>query len=375
LISLRRPQGELSQELTSSRPDVRYLLPISVSRLLQAHLRYALGHPLAYFGTLLYLLTRPHPTMRAAGMTLMHFGEGVCAADMLRDRGVSHLHAHFMDRASTVALVASRLLGIRYSLTAHAADIYVHPVLAREKIHHAALVVTCTDYNRSYLAQLAHDAEAKIKCIYHGLELSEYTPVKRSARRTPVLLCVGQLQEKKGIAYLLQACRLLLEEEYQFGCVIVGEGPLRAELEEQIRRLRLGSVVALCGALPHQDVIRLYGQASVFVLPAVISADGDRDGIPNVILEAMAMKLPVISTRHSGIPEVVEHGVNGLLVRPSDAEALKQAIGCLLDDPTLARQLGECGRQTVAAKFDLETNVSWLLRELEALAPQQASNG
>jgi glycosyltransferase involved in cell wall biosynthesis len=300
-------------------------------------------------------------------MTVLHFFEGVYAAHHLRGGDWDHLHAHFIERAAVVALVASRLLDIPYSLTAHASDIYVNPVLLKEKLAGAKFVATCTGYNREYLSQFGEGLfNHKLNCIYHGLELSRYHRLASPPPEKPVVLAVGQLKERKGFRYLIQACRLLADRGCLLECHIVGEGPLREELEEQIRQLSLQGIVILYGSLPHQEVIEQYQQAAAFVLPAVIGGDGDRDGIPNVILEAMAMELPVVSTLHSGIPEVVQDGVNGLLVPPADEAALADAIAKLLDSPELRFRLGRSGRQMVTEKFDVERNVMRLLGEFAA---------
>lgn len=367
VVSLRRPASSPLPEHADRQPSISYLLPISPASVIVSQLRFAVTRPAAYFGTLLTLLGGRHPSLKAVGMTFLHFVEGVCVARLLEGHAYDHIHAHFMDRASTVALVAGRLLGVSYSLTAHAADIYVNPVLTEEKLSRAAFVATCTSYNRDHLVEMAKNGGSrKIKCIYHGLDLANYHPQKAAGLERPLILCVGQLKEKKGMTYLLAACRKMKDAGYKFDCQIVGDGPLHEALQAQIHALDLDDTVRLCGALPHSEVISKYAQASIFVLPAVVGADGDRDGIPNVILEAMAMRLPVVATRHSGIPEVVEDGINGLLVPPANAAALSEAIRCLLDDPAYASLLGRQGRKTVAEKFDLESNVARLLREFES---------
>jgi len=364
VLSIRRPSGQLSPELKALERGVVYLLPVRILSFLAGHLRFAVQRPGSYFGTLFYLLTRPHPNLKARFKTFLHFGEAVCAAYLLGHFRCDRIHAHFVDRAATVALVASRLLQVPYSVTAHAGDIYVAPVLLREKLSGATFVATCSAYNKTHLSRLAKgEFNGKVKCIYHGLNVSHYQPESCAPQGKPVVMAVGQLKERKGFAYLLQACRLLKDRGYDFECQIVGEGPLRETLEAQIRQLSLEDTVVLCGALPHQEVLERYKRASIFALPCILGADGDRDGIPNVILEAMAMELPVVSTRHSGIPEVTEDGVNGLLVPPADAAALAKALGKLLDDPDSRRQLGRRGRQTVIQNFDLEQNVKRLLAE------------
>jgi glycosyltransferase involved in cell wall biosynthesis len=300
-------------------------------------------------------------------MTLLHFIEGVYAAWHLRSDPGQHLHAHFIDRAATVALVAGRLLGIPYSVTSHASDIYVGPVLLREKLAGAKFVATCTGYNRSYLAQYGSQLfDHKLLCIYHGLETDRYTRAQRPIGDQAVILTVGQLKERKGFAYLVEACQALKARGLDFECRIVGEGPLRPELEEQIRRLGLEGRVHLLGALPHEEVIEQYQQATVFALPAVLGSDGDRDGIPNVILEALSMELPVVSTRHSGVPEVVEDGIDGLLVEPADSQALAVALERLICDGEMRSALGSAGRKIVAERFDPETNTRRLLEAFAA---------
>ncbi len=365
VVSIRRPKRPLSPEQEALAQDVCYLLPISPGKLVVSLLWAGLLRPFPTWRTLFYLLTRPHPSLKARLKTILHFGTGVYAAFLLRRQPGHHLHAHFVDRAATAAIVVSRLLNRPYSVTAHANDIYVDPVLLPEKMAEAKFVATCTQYNETHLANLnGNGLGQKLHCIYHGLDIDQYQPTERKRPSAiPLLLAVGQLKEKKGFAHLLCACRLLKDQGYDFQCHIVGEGPDRQALTSQIQQLGLGDTVTLCGALPHQAVIDKYQEADIFVLPCITGQDGDRDGIPNVILEAMAMELPVVSTRHSGIPEVVMDGVNGLLVPPADDTALAQALADLLDDRNGRNQLGQHGRQTVIESFSVEKNVERLLTQ------------
>jgi glycosyltransferase involved in cell wall biosynthesis len=364
VVAVRRPRSDISAEQRELQRGVRYLLPASPPEVAIAHLRFVLLQPLAYTATLLYLLTRRHPSARAWLMTLIHFAMGVYAADLLRHERPDQIHAHFVDRSATVALVAGRLLGVPYSVTAHANDIYVAPVLLPEKLAGARFVATCTGYNRAHLARIGGRAlEPRLRRIYHGLELGRYRPNGGPPPGTPVVLAVGQLKEKKGFGHLVAAMALLRGRGLDVTCRIVGEGPLRPQLEAQILRLGLEGVVTLSGALPHEDVIAAYHGATIFVLPCVTGGDGDRDGIPNVILEAMAVGLPVVSTDHSGIPEAVRDGVTGLLVPSAETAALADAIGRLLIDPDLRRRIGAQAREAVAEQFDAERNVRLLLDE------------
>jgi colanic acid/amylovoran biosynthesis glycosyltransferase len=369
VVSIRRPaRPGLSDRQRALQQGVDYVLPARAGDLVRSHLRFLLSRPGVYVGTLLRLLSRPHPSPRSRGKTLLHFGLGVHVARILRDRHPGdHLHAHFVDRAALVALIAGRLLDRTFSATAHANDIYVDPVLLPEKIASAKFVATCTRYNEAHLRTLLNGgSEGKVRCIYHGLDLREYTPRPSPRRDPPLILSVGQLKEKKGFGHLLEACRILAERGIAFECQIVGDGPLRDVLAARILRLDLGSRVSLLGALPHETVLDRYREATVFALPCVTGPDGDRDGIPNVILEAMAMGLPVVSTAHSGIPEAVEHGASGLLVPPGDEEALAQALARLIDDPALRERLGRRGRERVRELFDVDANARRLLAEVVA---------
>ncbi|HXG41033.1 MAG TPA: glycosyltransferase [Candidatus Limnocylindrales bacterium] len=369
IFSIRPPDANLSPAQRALSGRVRYLLPPSVPSLVLAGLSAALGRPRTFFGTLAWLLRRPHPPGRRV-RSLLHFATGVYLAWLARDRRGVHLHAHFIDRAAIVAYVASRFLDATYSVTAHATEIYVEPVLLPEKIERAAFVVTCTDYNRRHLAGLVGpDAAARIVRIYHGLPFDPQLALERAERADPPLvLAVGQLQEKKGLRYLVEACRVLADRGRRFRCEIVGDGPVRAALERRIDELGLAACVTLAGRLSYPEVVARYREAAVFALPSIVTPEGDRDGIPNVILEAMAAGVPVVSTPVSGIPEVVRDGGTGLLVPERDPTALADAIERLLDDEALADRLGHAGQAFVRAEFDIERSVERLLETFERFA-------
>jgi glycosyltransferase involved in cell wall biosynthesis len=358
LVSIRRPDGLLSVEQRQLGRDVRYILPTTAAALVRAHLSFARRKE--YWQLLWFLVTRPHPRARARLKTILHFGEGVLAARMFDGRGIAHIHAHFIDRAAIVAMTAARLLGVTYSVTAHADDIYVEPVLLREKIDRAKFVATCTSFNVQELTRVSPHSATLLHRVYHGLDAARYRSTGPANGEPPVVLAVGQLRPKKGFEHLIDACRQLHRDGRRLRCVIVGEGPLRDSLDQRIRASGLDGVVTLAGALSQDEVIDHYRRADIFALPCVTGSRGDRDGIPNVILEAMAMELPVVSTSTSGIPEVVVDGQTGLLVEPGDSLALANALTRLLDDGHLRARLGREGRQVVLQRFDLETNVKEL---------------
>ena len=361
IVAARRPSADapLSAEQRQLQGSVRYLLPVRPLELLAAHLWFATLRPWRFFRTLAWLLVRPHPSLRARAKTLLHFGEGVYAASLLRTSTARELHAHFADRAATIALVAGRLLDMPYSLSIHAAaDIFVAPVLLREKVANARHVVACTSYLTGYVLELVgRDLSGKVSTVRHGLDLAELPPPVRVPDATTLILAVGQLKERKGFVQLIRACGALRDLGYRFRCRIVGDGPQREELEALIHRWSLEDVVTLCGALRHDRVIEQYRSATMFILPCIRTGEGDVDGIPNVLAEAMALAVPVISTTLPAIEELVSDGEDGLLIQPGDDAELVAAMRRLLDEPELRRALGAGGRRTVVETFDVESNV------------------
>ncbi len=366
VVAMRRPPDDLplSAEQEACRQGVIYLFPMVWLQLIAAHVYFALRHPRRLFSALAYLMTRPHPDWRTWLKSLLHFAEGVYSAYLIRKQSFRELHAHFADRAATIALVAGRLLDKPYSLSLHAgADIYVSPVLLREKVLGARHVVTCTRFNKTHIERLiGQSLDGQMSYVKHGLELAKYHPPNGSTNGhptngRPIILSVGQLAERKGLDQLIRSCGDLRDQGYKFACHIVGQGPRRPQLEALIDQLQLNEMVTLHGALPHEAVIDHYRRATMFVLPCLQTKDGDVDGIPNVLAEAMAMQLPVVSTNLSAIPELVHDGQNGLLVPPEDMPALSGAVARLLKQPELCKELGRNGRRSVLETFDVEQNV------------------
>jgi glycosyltransferase involved in cell wall biosynthesis len=270
---------------------------------------------------------------------------------------VAHFHAHFGHDPTTVAFFASWLSGIRYSFSAHAKDIFAQdPEWLREKIARAKFVVTCTEHNRAFLEQLGGASSRVFRC-YHGVQPTHFVPSQRPSRTSPRLLSVGRLVPKKGFGVLLQSLAMLKQRGTSFRCTIVGGGPLGGPLRDQIRALGLEGQVELLPPMSQAELIEHYRTADLFVLACEVQGDGDRDGIPNVIVEALAMEIPVVSTRVSGIPECVEDGVNGILVPEKDPRALADGIARLLAEPELARAYGRAGRRKIESEFDALRNV------------------
>lgn len=295
-------------------------------------------------------------------------GDEETVAAVLR-HAPAHVHAHFATWGARAAHLAGTRTGVPYSFTAHARDIYgdhVDRAALVERIAGARFVVTVTEFNRRYLEQVMRDAgaAARIVRLYNGVDVDALAP--RGVDRDPDLVVgVGRLIEKKGFADLVAAIDAVRLSRPGVRCTIVGDGPARAALEGQIVAAGLEAHVTLAGAMPAHEVAALVERAAVFALPCVVAADGDVDALPTVILEAMALGTPVVSTAISGIPEMVEHERSGLLVGERDPAELAIAIGRLLDDPAERACFGRAGREIALERFDLRRNVA-RLRELFA---------
>ncbi|HZS08524.1 MAG TPA: glycosyltransferase family 4 protein [Blastocatellia bacterium] len=306
---------------------------------------------------------------------------GFIAREVIESGRIRHLHAHFCHTTTTVTMLASRLCGVPYSFTAHAKDIYREDMnpgdLLSVKMRRARFVVTCTRTNQEYLERL-NASGAPIYTIYHGLDLQLFSAAtEREGRKeqsdAPLILSVGRLVEKKGFTFLVEACRLLKDKGYQFHCRIVGGADAYAEkISGLIEHLQLGDTVSLHPAVTQEELRRIYEQATVFVLPCQVLDNGDRDGIPNVLVEAMAMELPVVSTDISGIPELITHHQNGLLVPQKNAPALAAAMEELLINPDLRRELGSAARVTVTGHFDAKQNILRLKQLFESCLKSDA---
>lgn len=278
---------------------------------------------------------------------------------VLRQRGIQHLHAHFATSATSLARQLAQLSGLTYSFTAHAKDIFHESVklpVLRRKAEQAAFVVAVSDFSAAFLRErLGPLAATRVRRLYNGLDLGEFPRTIHEAHdpaEVPTILSIGRLVPKKGFPTLIEAAALLRDSGRPFRLVIAGDGEQRRELEELIRLRQLEAQVMLLGALSHGDVRDWMARASLFVLAAQVAEDGNRDGLPVVLVEAMASGVPVVSTPVVGIPEAVIDGVTGRLVPEKDPAALAARLAELLDDAPTAEALARAARRHVEEHFD-----------------------
>ncbi len=279
-------------------------------------------------------------------------------------KNIDHLHAHFASTSTTVAQIAAAITGISFTFTAHAKDIFHQETdlaLLTDKFRAARGAITVSDFNFHYLTEQLQVDKDKVNKIYNGLDLTEFR-YHSPLGREPVICAVGRLVEKKGFHFLIEACRLLKNRGINFQCEIIGSGELSHSLKQQIKQAKLEDCISMPGSLPQHEVKQRLKRASIFAAPCVVGQDGNRDGLPTVLLEALAIGTPCISTDVTGIPEVIIHNKTGLMVAQHDAKQLAEAIELLLGDCSLRVHLSKNGRELIEREFDIHTNAARVRR-------------
>ena len=335
------------------------------------------GGPTCPFCTLAKIICLPLRPQAWRGISLFPFGRlaalnvkawrefagGIVTASAFADRmradGIEHIHACFATKPAAVGMMAAGILRVPFTLSAHARDVYVDGVALEQKVAAARRVVVCNkaalDHLASALPTRLHD---RLVLIRHGLDLTGYTFAPPAEKHSPArLLAAGRFIEKKGFRYLIEAMVRLPD----CVCEIVGRGPLEKKLRKQIKKLGLGDRVSLSGWLPHDELVEKMREADVFVAPYVVAGDGDRDGVPNALLEAAALGIPLVACNSGGIGEFVINCETGRLVPPGDPELITGAVRSVLATPDTTRTFAENARNKVEKEYDLRENGRQLL--------------
>lgn len=285
---------------------------------------------------------------------------------------ISHLHAHFATHATVAARFIHHLTGIPYSFTAHGHDVHISLQGFAPKARDAAFWVTISRYNLDLLAAaFGADINRNAHLVHCGVDLQRLAPCAPPPPGPLRILCVASFKEVKGHTYLIEACRLLHQRNIAFLCELIGDGPLRGDVEAQIATAGLTHHFRLLGQQPQPRVLERMCDSDLIVLTSILASRGDREGIPVCLMEAMALQRAVVASDLSGIPELVSDGVEGLLVPPRDSAALADAIGALAADPQRRERMGQAGRSKIAAEFDLAANAA----QLGALLRDTAGTG
>ncbi len=352
IFSLRpATEGRFHEILSRVRAKVNYLCP---SRLRAVEL-----------WEMIRTVSKLYPAVwevlkNAATEETKEIQQALMLARAIHAQKITHLHAHFGTTSTTIARLASRITGVPYSFTAHAKDIFHESVVhddLNQKLHDASTVVTVSDYNLKFLRDGYGPAANRVRRIYNGLDLDEFS-YQPGSNGHPRILAVGRLVEKKGFSVLVDACKLLKERGRDFNCDIIGDGDFMVELTQQIERLGLNDRVTMVGPRPRGEVIESILGANLMAAPCIEGADGNKDGLPTVLLEAMALGTPCVSTDVTGIPELVRHEISGLIAPQHDSKTLADHIERLLDDPQLSEQMSRKGREIIEENFDIHHNTA-----------------
>ena len=365
VMAFKKPSRDVragfTPEMMASLDETIYIpFPLSFQGL-WLQLRGFLSHPLRYLRLFWKVLNGKFfhfssPVLRIHAV--QDFLRGICIGVLLRNNNFRHIHAEFGDHASTSAWVAHKYSGIPFSFRSHAT---FNPQLIQNKLSDASFVLCVSEFERRRLiawGQMKKDE--RIFLEYLGVDTERWRPEVQpeASLEKGLVLSVGTLVELKGHEYLIRACRILKDDGVQFRTLIIGEGPECSRLETLIERLDLLQEIEMRRYCDNDEVRSLMRRSSIFCLPSVVTKNGDADGIPVVLMEAMALEKACVSTRVAGIPELILDGVNGLLVEPRDSLALAQALRSLLEEPVLRKELGEAARSQILQNFSLKKNAA-----------------
>lgn len=358
IFSIRKDLEEFTQHKAKQfLKNTRYA---HTSKVIIALLYWLLKRPLVFASLILIVLNQRYASFREALKNIYAFFAGCYFANIAEKERLTHIHAHFATYPALTALVMSKLIDIPFTFTAHAHDIFLDKTLLKEKIDAAKAIIAISNYNKRYISDYCQNgAYSKVKVIHCGLDLKDFSGID-SEHKVNTVLSVGRLTRMKGFEYLIRACSRL-RNHIPIQCHIIGDGPLRDKLERLIIALGARNYIKIEGVLDNDSIKRSMKDGAAFILPSVWDKQDGQDGIPVVLMEAMASGIPVVSSNISGIPELVEDGKTGLLVEPGNVEQLSQKILQLLNDKEMQSHLAQAGRRKVEEEFDVVKSVDKLI--------------
>jgi len=371
----RPPDSDVSPEAMEFLDTTLFLDQISIVHKLLALPISLIFHPLRTARCLFTFVTAtPMQSFRDYQRLGYHLMEACYLSRRLKRDAPDHIHCHFVNGATSIGMFLAELIAVPFSFTMHASIIWIDPIALQNKLRRCIYCVSISDYNRKYVAKtFGQKWHKKINIIHCGIRPSGVGISSQSAiaeRRSVSVLAVGQLTKRKGYHVLLEAAKLLREHEIRISWTIVGDGEQRKILETFIEKYDLYETVNLVGSQPHEKIPDFLRDADIFTLPCVIGNDSSRDGIPVALMEAMAWRLPVVSTNIVGLPELIDSGSDGILVEPDNPQALANAILKLAESPEQRTRIGAAA----AAKVEREFNSLKSAQQLAALFDQQTTS-
>jgi colanic acid/amylovoran biosynthesis glycosyltransferase len=360
LYPLRRTYPKITHPEAGRWIECAHFHPYLSLAILRAQWHFLRRHPMKYLNVLAEVL---HGTLGSANFFLgaiAIFPKTVLFAQEMSSQGIEHVHAHFANHPAVAALIIHRLTGIPFSFTARGSDVQVDRHMLKQKIAAADFAAAVSaDLKRIMVEECGSGLQDKIHVIRGGVDVDRLTPKSNRRSAGPLrILCVARFEEVKGHTYLVEACRILRQRGIPFECRLIGEGDLLHAIELQIDAAGLDQAIQRLGPRSYQEVIDEIAQSDVLVLPTAPTADGDREGMPTVLQEAMACGLPVVSCRVDGIAELVDDERTGILVPPKNSTALADALQRLHDDPALCHRMGRAGRARIVQEFSLKKNTA-----------------
>lgn len=370
LHALNQPQSTYftAPEIDAMNTATQVIYPLSPIRVALAVLAAPVRFGGRAFGALWNALTGERESLKIRLTGLWHYGVACHWAAAQRDAEIDHIHSQWIHSGGTVAMYGAWLLGKPFSFTGHAADLFRNRAALKDKIQRAKFIICISEFHRRFFLQNGARPE-QLHIAYCGIDTSHFTPRRRTrAPGEPLhILSSGRLVDKKGFDVLIDACAQLEARGYAFRCTIAGSGPLEGDLRARITAAGLDARITLTGdALKQEDIPAFMYSGDVYCLPCVWAKDNDVDGLPQMLMEAMACGLPPVSTDLVGIPDLVIDGETGLLVQPEDTGALADALMRLGNDPDLAHQLADSGHTHVTKYFDIDRCLDPLLNQFRS---------
>jgi len=372
LHSLHKPTSTFfkSDRVAEIAQRTNYIYPLGIGRVIVSVLLAPFLFPRHFLPALWNSLFGRKESFTVRLKSFLHFCVACVWARDLRHQQVSHIHSQWINSCGTVGMYAAWLLSKSFSFTGHAADLFRERCALKDKISRAQFIVCISSFHRDFYIAEGADPD-KLMINYCGIDTSQFSPVSitdtdvgKSQGRPLRLLSAARLVEKKGFKYLISACKSLSEKDVDFECVIAGDGPLLNKLKEQIRQHNLADRVSLTGLpLLQEDIPDFMRGGDIYCLPCVWASDGDVDGLPQMLMEAMACGVPVISTRLVGITDLIDDGETGLLAEPNDTHDLAEKIERLISDKSLRDRFASLGREKVESQFDLSNCLEPLLNK------------